>query len=108
MANALPHAIGARFAHRGGQVISMPGDGGLGMLMGELLTVKLHELPVKTIVSNNSSLGMVKLEMLVEGLSEHETDHGPVDYAAIARGAGIEAIRVVDLARANLRNIPRP
>ncbi|WP_328584872.1 pyruvate dehydrogenase [Streptomyces sp. NBC_00370] len=96
MANALPHAIGAQFAYPGRQVISMSGDGGLGMLMGELLTVKLHELPVKTIVFNNSSLGMVKLEMLVEGLPEHETDHGPVDYAAIARGAGIEAIRIED------------
>lgn len=61
MANALPHAIGAQFADAGRQVISMSGDGGLGMLMGELLTVKLHDLPVKTIVFNNSSLGMVKL-----------------------------------------------
>nr|WP_119611812.1 pyruvate dehydrogenase [Streptomyces acidiscabies] len=94
MANALPHAIGAQFAYPGRQVISMSGDGGLGMLMGELLTVKLHELPVKTVVFNNSSLGMVKLEMLVEGLPEYETDHAPVDYAAIARGAGIEAIRI--------------
>ncbi|MEU1870477.1 pyruvate dehydrogenase [Streptomyces sp. NPDC019793] len=94
MANALPHAIGAQFAYPGRQVISMSGDGGLGMLMGELLTVKLHDLPVKTIVFNNSSLGMVKLEMLVEGLPEHETDHDPVDYAAIARGIGIEAIRI--------------
>lgn len=87
MANALPRAIGAQFAYSGRQVISMSGDGGLGMLMGELLTVKLHDLPVKTIVFNNSSLGMVKLEMLVEGLPEHETDHEPVDYAAIARSA---------------------
>ncbi|KND37580.1 pyruvate dehydrogenase [Streptomyces acidiscabies] len=94
MAGALPHAIGAQFAYPGRQVISMSGDGGLGMLMGELLTVKLHELPVKTVVFNNSSLGMVKLEMLVEGLPEYETDHAPVDYAAIARGAGIEAIRI--------------
>ena len=94
MANALPHAIGAQFAYAGRQVISMSGDGGLGMLMGELLTVKLHDLPVKTIVFNNSSLGMVKLEMLVEGLPDRETDHEPVDYAAIARGAGIEAIRI--------------
>ncbi|MEU0911096.1 pyruvate dehydrogenase [Streptomyces althioticus] len=94
MANALPHAIGAQFADADRQVISMSGDGGLGMLMGELLTVKLHDLPVKTIVFNNSSLGMVKLEMLVDGLPEHGTDHEAVDYAAIARGAGIEAIRV--------------
>ncbi|MFK0131921.1 pyruvate dehydrogenase [Streptomyces rubiginosohelvolus] len=94
MANALPHAIGAQFAAPGRQVISMSGDGGLGMLMGELLTVKLHDLPVKTIVFNNSSLGMVKLEMLVEGLPEHETDHEPVDFAAVARSVGIESVRI--------------
>ncbi|AEW92477.1 MULTISPECIES: pyruvate dehydrogenase [Streptomycetaceae] len=93
MANALPHAIGAQFADRGRQVISLSGDGGLGMLMGELLTVRLHDLPVKTIVFNNSSLGMVKLEMMVDGLRDYQTDHAPVDYSAIARAAGIHAIR---------------
>jgi pyruvate dehydrogenase (quinone) len=105
MANALPHAIGAQFAYPGRQVISMSGDGGLGMLMGELLTVKLHNLPVKTIVFNNSSLGMVKLEMMVDGLAEYQTDHEPVDYAAIAAGAGIHAIRIEkpDQIRAGLR-----
>lgn len=94
MANALPHAIGAQFAAPSRQVISMSGDGGPGMLMGELLTVKLHDLPVKTIVFNNSSLGMVKLEMLVEGLPEHETDHETVDFAAVARSVGIESVRI--------------
>ncbi|TNC26540.1 pyruvate dehydrogenase [Amycolatopsis alkalitolerans] len=96
MANALPHAIGAQLASPGRQVISMSGDGGLGMLMGELLTVRLHDLPVKIVVFNNSSLGMVKLEMLVDGLPDFETDHEAVDYAAIARGAGLHAIRVTD------------
>jgi pyruvate dehydrogenase (quinone) len=94
MANALPHAIGAQFADRGRQVISMSGDGGLAMLMGELLTVKLHDLPVKTIVFNNSSLGMVKLEMMVDGYPDYQTDHGPVDFAAIARAAGIHSLRI--------------
>jgi pyruvate dehydrogenase (quinone) len=94
MANALPHAIGAQFGNPGRQVISMSGDGGLGMLMGELLTVKLHELPIKIVVFNNSSLGMVKLEMLVDGLPDYETDHLPVDFSAIAAGVGIHAIRV--------------
>ncbi|MEV0219694.1 pyruvate dehydrogenase [Streptomyces sp. NPDC050704] len=94
MANALPHAIGAQFAYPGRQVISMSGDGGLGMLMGELLTVKLHNLPVKTIVFNNSSLGMVKLEMMVDGLPDYQTDHEPVDYAAIAKGVGIHSVRI--------------
>jgi pyruvate dehydrogenase (quinone) len=94
MANALPHAIGAQLAYPGRQVISMSGDGGLGMLLGELLTVALHQLPVKIITFNNSSLGMVKLEMLVGGIPDFETDHAPVDYAAIAKAAGIHALRV--------------
>lgn len=94
MANALPHSIGAQFAYPGRQVISMSGDGGLAMLMGELLTVRRHDLPVKIVLFNNSSLGMVKLEMLVEGYPDYETDHRPVDYSAIARSAGLSARRV--------------
>lgn len=96
MANALPHAIGAQFAQPGRQVVSMSGDGGLAMLLGELLTVRRHHLPVKIVVFNNSSLGMVKLEMLVEGLPDYGTDHDPIDYATIARGVGIDAIRIED------------
>jgi pyruvate dehydrogenase (quinone) len=72
----------------------MSGDGGLAMLLGELLTVRLHGLPVKIALFNNASLGMVKLEMLVAGLPDFETDHPPIDFSAIARGAGIDAIRV--------------
>ncbi|APT89528.1 pyruvate dehydrogenase [Corynebacterium frankenforstense DSM 45800] len=96
MANALPQAIGAQAQDRNRQVISMSGDGGLGMLMGELLTVKLHDLPVKIFTFNNSSLGMVKLEMLVQGMPEYETDHDHVNYAQIAEAAGIKAIRIED------------
>jgi pyruvate dehydrogenase (quinone) len=96
MANALPHAIGAQFAYPRRQVISMSGDGGLGMLLGELLTVRLHDLPVKIVTFNNSSLGLVKLEMLVAGLPNFETDHRPVNYAAIAQAMEIDAIRVED------------
>ncbi|MFI6501151.1 pyruvate dehydrogenase [Nonomuraea typhae] len=94
MANALPHAIGAAFADRSRQVISMSGDGGLAMLLGELITVKLHDLPVKTVVFNNSSLGMVKLEMLVDGLPDFGTDHEQVSYAAVAKAVGIPSITV--------------
>ncbi|SNT24225.1 pyruvate dehydrogenase (quinone) [Streptosporangium subroseum] len=94
MANALPHAIGAQFAAPGRQVVSISGDGGLGMLLGELLTVRLHNLPVKIVVFDNSSLGMVKLEMLVDGMPDFGTDHAPVDYAAIAAAMGIGALRV--------------
>lgn len=96
MANALPHAIGAQAAAPDRQVISFNGDGGLGMLLGELLTVKLHQLPVKMMVFNNSSLGMVKLEMLVAGMPEFGTDHEHVNFAAIAEAIGIKAIRIED------------
>ncbi|MFP7366180.1 pyruvate dehydrogenase [Corynebacterium callunae] len=96
MANALPHAIGAQAADRNRQVIAMCGDGGLGMLMGELLTVKLHELPLKAVVFNNSSLGMVKLEMLVEGQPEFGTDHEQVNFAEIAAAVGIKSVRITD------------
>ena len=94
MANALPHAIGAQLAYPGRQVISMSGDGGLGMLLGELLTVAMYQLPVKIVIFNNSALGMVKLEMLVDGLPDYQTDNGTFDYAAIATAVGIHSVRV--------------
>jgi pyruvate dehydrogenase (quinone) len=94
MANALPHAIGAQLAYPGRQVISMSGDGGLGMLLGELLTVAMHDIPVKIVTFNNSALGMIKLEMLADGLPDFQTDHAPVDYSAIAAAAGIHSVRV--------------
>jgi pyruvate dehydrogenase (quinone) len=96
MANALPHAVGAQFADRGRQVVSMSGDGGLAMLLGELITVRLHRLPVKIVLFNNASLGMVKLEMMVDGIPDFETDHEPTDFAAIAAGVGIPSMRVED------------
>lgn len=94
MANALPHAIGAQSAYPGRQVVSMSGDGGLSMLLGELLTVAEHRLPVKIVVFNNGALGMIKLEMMVAGYPSFQTDHGPVDYAAIAKACGLHSIRV--------------
>ncbi|QMU77495.1 pyruvate dehydrogenase [Streptacidiphilus sp. PB12-B1b] len=96
MANALPHAIGAQFAEPGRQVVAMSGDGGLGMLLGELLTVAQHRLPVKVVVFNNGALGMIKLEMMVSGYPEHAIDNGDVDYAAIAATLGLHAVRVTD------------
>ena len=94
MANALPHAVGAQFAYPDRQVVSMSGDGGLAMLMGELLTVRTHRLPVKAVVFNNGSLGMIRLEMMVAGYPPFETDHGSVDYAAIAQACGLRGVRV--------------
>ncbi|WP_037582416.1 pyruvate dehydrogenase [Phaeacidiphilus oryzae] len=96
MANALPHAMGAQLAHPGRQVVSMSGDGGLGMLMGELLTVAKYRerMPVKIVVFNNGALGMIKLEMMVSGYPEYEIDNGAVDYASIARVCGFHGVRV--------------
>ena len=96
MANALPHAVGAQFTDRSRQVVSMSGDGGLAMLLGELITVRLHRLPVKIVLFNNASLGMVKLEMMVDGIPDFETDHEPTDFSAIAAGVGIPSMRVED------------
>ncbi|UZJ26066.1 pyruvate dehydrogenase [Rhodococcus antarcticus] len=105
MANALPHAIGAQSAFPGRQVVAMSGDGGLEMLLGELLTVVQNGLPITVVVFNNGSLGMVRLEMMVAGYPSFETDHGPVDHAAIARACGFHAVRVdhPDDVRAALR-----
>ncbi len=96
MANALPMAIGAQISHPDRQVVALCGDGGLAMLLGELLTAKTHNLPVKVVVFNNSSLDMVRLEMLVDGDPPFETDHDDVDYAAIAAAAGFFTRRVTE------------
>lgn len=111
MANALPHAIGAAFADRDRQVVALAGDGGLSMLLGELITVRTYDLPVKVVVFNNSTLGMVKLEMLVEGLPSHATDSPVVDYRKVALALGIPAVRVErprDLRRALQDGLDRP
>lgn len=96
MANALPQAIGAQIAEPGRQVISMSGDGGLSMLLGEMLTVAMYQLPLNVVVFNNSTLGMVKLEMLVDRLPDFGVDVPPVDYAAIAKAMGWFSVRVTD------------
>ncbi|MEV6279826.1 pyruvate dehydrogenase [Nocardia sp. NPDC051832] len=94
MANALPHAIGAQLAYPGRQVVAICGDGGLSMLLGELLTLRTYDIPVKVVVFNNASLGMVKLEMMVDGYPSFGTDHPVVDFTAIARACGLPAVRV--------------
>ncbi|GAA0496144.1 pyruvate dehydrogenase [Streptomyces olivaceiscleroticus] len=94
MANALPQAIGAQLTDRRRQVVSMSGDGGFAMLMGDFLTLVQHNLPVKVVLFNNSSLGMVELEMLVAGLPSYGTDNHNPDFAAIARAAGAYGVRV--------------
>ncbi|MFE7552463.1 pyruvate dehydrogenase [Streptomyces gardneri] len=94
MANALPQAIGAQFTDRNRQVVSLSGDGGFSMLMGDFLTLVQYDLPVKVVVFNNSSLGMVELEMLVAGLPSYGTTNKNPDFAAIARAAGAYGVRV--------------
>ena len=99
MANALPHAIGAQVAFPNRQVISVSGDGGLSMLLGELVTARMYDLPIKVVVFNNSTLGMVKLEMLVNGLPDYGTDVHDVNYAEVASAIGFHGERVTEPTR---------
>lgn len=93
MANALPQAIGAQVSHPGRQVISMSGDGGFAMLMGDVLTLKQHELPVKIVVFKNNSLAFVELEMKAAGILDFGTDLRNPDFTKIAEGAGLLGLR---------------
>lgn len=94
MANAMPQALGLSALDRSRQVIAFCGDGGLSMLMGDLITAVTHELPVKLVVFNNGRLGMVKLEMEQVGLPEFGTVlHNP-DFSAVAKALGMPGFRV--------------
>jgi pyruvate dehydrogenase (quinone) len=94
MANALPQAIGAQCAYPGRQVISMSGDGGLAMLMGDLLTITQYDLPIKVLVFDNSALGMVKLEMETGGFPDYQTDLKNPNFAKLAEAIGIMGVRI--------------
>jgi pyruvate dehydrogenase (quinone) len=96
IANAMPQALGAQALDRGRPVVAFCGDGGLTMLLGDLLTAVAHALPVRLVVFNNGRLGMVKLEQEQAGLPEFGTNLGEVDIAAIARACGLHAVRVTD------------
>jgi pyruvate dehydrogenase (quinone) len=89
MANALPQAIGAQASHPGRQVISLSGDGGLAMLMGDLLSLRQGKLPVKVIVFKNNALAFVELEMKAVGMLEFATDLQNPDFAKMAEAAGL-------------------
>jgi len=93
MANALPQAIGAQVSYPGRQVISMSGDGGFAMLMGDLLTLRQHDLPVKLIVFRNDSLAFVELEMKAAGTLDFGTDLRNPEFRKIADGAGLLGLR---------------
>jgi len=94
MASAMPQAIGAQFTYPDRQVISLSGDGGFAMLMGDILTIFQYDLPVKLIVYNNSSLGFVAMEMKVIGMPPFGTDLKNPDFAKMAEAIGIKGIRV--------------
>jgi pyruvate dehydrogenase (quinone) len=96
MANALPQAIGAQSAFRGRQVVTFSGDGGLSMLMGDLLSLRQHNLPVKIILFSNSVLGFVELEMKAMGVLGTGTKLVNPNFAVLAQSAGLFAIRVED------------
>jgi pyruvate dehydrogenase (quinone) len=96
MANAMPQAIGAQFAFPGRQVVTFSGDGGLSMLMGELLSLHQHKLPVKIVVFSNSALAFVELEMLAAGILGEGTTLENPDFVGLAHATGMFGVRVED------------
>ncbi|MBF4616091.1 ubiquinone-dependent pyruvate dehydrogenase [Curtobacterium sp. VKM Ac-1376] len=94
MANAVPQAIGAQTAFPDRQVIALAGDGGLTMLLGELITIVQNKLPVKIVVFDNSSLNFVELEMKAAGFVNYGTELQNPDFAAVAEAIGIKGFKV--------------
>lgn len=94
MANAVPQAIGAQTAFPDRQVIALAGDGGLTMLLGELITIVQNKLPVKIVVFDNSSLNFVELEMKAAGFVNYGTELQNPDFAAVAEAIGIKGFHV--------------
>ena len=93
MASALPQAIGAQMAMPNRQVITMSGDGGVSMLLGDLLTLHQLELPVKVVVFRNDSLSFVELEMKASGFLDFGVELKNPDFAALARSAGLLGLK---------------
>ena len=89
MASALPQAIGAQLSHPGRQVITLSGDGGLAMFMGDLLSLRQLELPVKLVVFKNDAFSFVELEMRAAGILDYATDLRHADFAKMAEAAGL-------------------
>ncbi|GAA1411714.1 pyruvate dehydrogenase [Glutamicibacter uratoxydans] len=96
MANALCHALGAQAVDRKRQVVAFAGDGGLTMMLGELLTATQNKLPVKVVVFNNSSLNFVELEMKAAGFVTYATDLQNPDFGAVATASGLKGYRVTN------------
>jgi len=94
MANALPQAIGAQLSHPGRQVISLSGDGGLAMLLGDLLSLRQLRAPVKIVLFRNDALAFVELEMKATGFVDFATDLQNPDFAKLADAAGLLGLTV--------------
>ena len=94
MANAMPHAIGAQVTFPQRQVISMSGDGGFAMLMGDFLTLAQMNLPVKVVVFNNSALGFIEVEQKSVGFLPNGTELKNPNFAAMAEAVGIKGVRL--------------
>jgi len=96
MANAMAQAIGAQAAFPGRQVISLSGDGGFTMLMGDFLSLVQLDLPVKVVVVNTGALGFIELEQKSTGFLDFGTDFKNPNFAAMAEAAGIKGVRLED------------
>jgi pyruvate dehydrogenase (quinone) len=96
MANAMAQAVGAQAAYPGRQVISLSGDGGFAMLMGDLLSFKQLKLPAKIVVFNNGALGFIELEQKSSGFLNTGTELENPNFAAMAEAVGIKGIRIED------------
>ena len=90
MACAVPQAIGAQTAFPGRQVVTLSGDGGLSMMLGDLLTLRQLKLPIKIVVFNNGALAFVELEMKAAGIVTYATDLDNPSFAALANAIGIQ------------------
>jgi pyruvate dehydrogenase (quinone) len=96
MANAMAQGIGAQAALPARQVISLSGDGGFTMLMGDLLTLGQHRLPLKVVVFNNGALGFIELEQKSTGFLPFGTELRNPNFAAMAEAVGVRGIRIED------------
>ena len=97
MANGMPYTIAAQIAYPDRQCVALVGDGGITMLLGEFATAVQYQLPIKIVVMNNGTLGMIKWEQMVFlGNPEFGCELSPIDFAAVARACGGTGYRIED------------
>jgi pyruvate dehydrogenase (quinone)/pyruvate oxidase len=101
MACGMPYAIAAQVAYPERQVIAVIGDGGFTMLMGEIITAVAYKLPIKFVIIKNNTLGQIKWEQMVfQGNPEYQCELFPIDFVALAKAVGANAVRIDDPRRA--------